>query len=132
MQYVMRYSVVAMICICLLLAGCVEEQKEKDDSNKEPNFEVENEAAEFYGTWHLLKGSTELNTAIFEEDGNATVYFGCDCPGAKENAQWGIIDNYIDLAAESRTQRYVYILENETLYLRTVTENTFSEFIKRE
>jgi len=128
----MRYSVVAMICICLLLAGCVEEQKEIEDINKGRDTETENVESDFFGTWHLLKGPIELNTITFEEDGNATVYFGCDCPGAKENAQWGKIDNYIDLAAESRTQRYIYILENETLYLRTISEDQFSEFIKRD
>lgn len=125
----MNKKIVALTIACVVWSGCLENATEKDTIETENDQEQLTTLEEtVLGKWHQFEGSSELTTIIFEKDGNATVYFGCDCPESKEQAQWSIIDNYLDVAAESRTQRYVYKLENGTLYLRTLTEKDFSTF----
>lgn len=130
----MKKIIVALCLCCLLVAGCLEEQPENIDfEKKEEGGEKDQEMVveeQLHGQWNKIEGETELCRIGLAEKGGAIVYFGCSCPGNKENAQWSIVGNYIDIAAESRTQRYIYKLENETLYLRTLTEETFSTFDK--
>jgi ABC-type uncharacterized transport system auxiliary subunit len=130
----MKKVMVALLFCCIIMGGCIESTQQKettDDNTINPGQTAPQTIEEaLSGRWNRIEGKTELSVIIFGEDGNATVYFGCSCPGAKENAQYSIVDNYLDIAAESRTQRYIYKLENETLYLRTLTEEDFSVFDK--
>ena len=127
----MKKAVVALCILLVLTIGCIDNVENQDNESKEDNHDqkiTQNER--LLGSWVKDEGQTSIEKVIFRENGNATVYFGCACPAGKEYAAYNIVEKYIDIAAETRTQRYVFSISENVLFLRTLTEKEFTTFIQ--